>query len=422
MVQNRQTSSWFKPVVLNECILERALKQAQVLKKDAHTEKILNGKPMVMDCSQYPAPRKFVQGGLVSSLCLPFCQYADLASVFEACNTEHPAELKHTVDTMGIHDVVLKALKSLESVDKFVLQEMMKYFEWCTNPSEDRPSLNFPECCFHPPCWGSKMLGPYFASIDESNPQAYLYALYESDSYQQFRVCLLPGCVTPGEKQVGRFVFYIWEDEAYTGTWQIDSSEDGQPMISWEGKVRGAMSGTFQLDWNVEKQAFDLKHGSEILHRRTECLVDVSVDLPQEQWSRAARRIASTAPKLTQRPGCRVYLDQVERRLKYKVLQKKPCMASKPSYATPALVTPRVQSRPSSQSSQFWSHNPLTNAIQQQKDFRAQKVARDKSKRTSFGRQAKRPNKHSKKKHASSRVKCQRKRRTRSQRNFVLCY
>jgi len=413
------------------------LKRKQLRALQYHEEKILSNESLKVLPFQCPLPNQSdIPLGLVLSLCLPFVMYSDLDAVTAVCRLSlsitAESALKNTVDTMYVHKKVRMGLENLQRECEFTHREVLKYFDMCVDPGKEVADLHFPEWCFRPPSWGTEILGPNFAPIDASNPHTFIYGLFESDTYQNYRICLLPGPESPGKEQVGRFVFYIGNDEAYTGTWRV-ASENGKPVISWQGEVRGAVRGQFHLDWNVEREAFDLKHNSEILYRRTECLANVNIKLKPLPWVRAAQVAKATQhfDALTAREGCCVYLDEATQRLKYRVLHQRRPRSEKPSYAVPPSISPRARRERTSESSRFWSHYPRKeNEIQEQKELRTLKFSKKLSKRSSgergHGKGGRNANQRTKKRHQNSKSnrarhrgssRANRKYRTRSQRH-----
>lgn len=379
----------FKAVINTDNIPVCQLKK-QMLKQAYHEERIVSKEAVNVATFRCPLPTNTASAGLLVSLTLPFVWYDDVTSLLEAFDllgwSKSPS-VKNAVDTMKVQWEVRKALKNLDRENEAHHREVMKFHDLCVDPLKEN-DLHYSEKCYHTPSW--RTLGPDFAPIDESNPLAFLYGVFESDTYKHFRVCLLPGPVE-GSAPVGRFVFYIPNEpcpEAYVGTWTV-VCENEKPVVSWK-EVSGVFEGTFTLDWNVEKEAFDLCHNSdEILYRRTECLVDVSVDVPQISWAEASS--STLMNKMLQQFDTRdkyvVYFNKNEQKLKY-ICEKKP-RSEKPSYAARPLVTPREHNQPRSQSSQFWSLY-RQNDIQEQKEFRKQKFSKKMSKRGSGGRQDRR--------------------------------
>lgn len=332
--------------------------------------------------------------------------------------------MKNAFDTTYVVHHVRQVLDNLDRENEADHREVMKFHDLCVNHLKEN-DLHMSAKCFRTPDW--RPLGPDFAPVNESNPLAFLYGVFESDTYKYFRVCFFPG---PAAEE-GRFAFYIPNKpapEAFTGTWKV-VCDKGKPVVFWKeakGSRKGAVAcGTFALDWNVEKEAFDLCHNSEILYRRTECFVDVSVDAPQVSWvdATSATLVEELLQQFDTRDKYEVYFNKHEQKLKY-ICEKKP-KCEKPSYAARPLMSPREHNQPRSQSSQFWSRY-RQNDIQQQKEFRTQKFSKKMSKRSSGGRQGRKSmkrltakretSKRTRDCRGNSRTKRQRKNGTRRQR------
>lgn len=379
------TLSCMKTVSKTDPLLVKKLKKEQILLEKSHINGIIGMKQAPRtEKFRCPEPRygeatKSSEAELILSLALPFIRYGDLNA------TEYLSTgMQIAIDTFRISAKIRQSLSQLPG-SMYIQKEMLKYYDWCTDETLDEPhDLNFPEDMYVPPSWKT-FLGPDFVPIDEFNAHAYLYGLFVSDTYQDWKLALLPGPVNSNtEKPRGRFIFYISHEEAYTGKWTVEDV-NGQPVIRWEGQVRSLIEGQFELAWNIETKNFDLRHGTEILVRRTPCFVQTSVDVPDEPWSQMVRRRQNhqVRTELTQRPGCTIYFDEAEQRLKYRVLEEKKLMTQKPLYASissePSPETSYQHSEAYTQAYTFWAKRKnMTQKLTEQhrKELRAEKRAR----------------------------------------------